>query len=91
MPLPSPPLPPLTRITDILRILSMLTNWVFALLMAISTIFIFFAAFSYLTAFGDPEKIKTANRRLIFAVVAIIVGLVALGVRPIIEQLLVGY
>lgn len=88
---PPPPPPPITQLTDVLRILNSLTSWAFAILMALATIFIFIAAFSYLTALGDPEKIKIANRRLIFAAVAIAVGLVALGVRPVVEQLLRGY
>jgi len=49
--------------------------------------FILYAAFIYLTAGGDPEKVKTASNQLIYAAVAIAVALVAQGIRFIVAQL----
>lgn len=77
-------------IQDILRVLNTLVNWMFAILMILAVIFIFYAAYLYLTAGGDPEKVKSATRQLIFAAVAIAVALVAQGVRFVVEQLLRG-
>src|SRR3989344_1037062 len=74
-------------IEDIINILGTLLNWMFTLLMIVATMFILYAAFIYLTARGDPEKVKTASNQLIYAAVAIAVALVAQGIRFIVAQL----
>ncbi|MBI5220915.1 MAG: hypothetical protein HY978_03750 [Candidatus Liptonbacteria bacterium] len=54
-------------------------NWVFTFLIIIAIIFILVAAFEYLTAGGNDEKISKAHKRLIYAAVAIVVGILAKG------------
>lgn len=65
-----------------------LLNYVFAVLILIAIIFVFVAAFRYLTAGGDPEKVGGANRTLIYAAVAIAVGLLAKAIPLIVGSLL---
>lgn len=77
-------------IEEIIDILERLLNWMFTLLMIVAVMFILYAAFIYLTAGGDPEKVKTASNQLIYAAVAIAVALVAQGIRFIVEQLVQG-
>ncbi len=77
-------------IEEIINILERLLNWMFTLLMIVAVMFILYAAFIYLTAGGDPEKVKTASNQLIYAAVAIAVALVAQGIRFIVEQLVQG-
>jgi hypothetical protein len=81
--------PPVKRlyIEDILRILQTAINWIFSILLIVAVIFILLAAFSYLFSAGDPEKVKTAQSRLIYAAVAIGVGLIAEGIQFIVRQL----
>ncbi|MBI4119494.1 MAG: hypothetical protein HY456_01440 [Parcubacteria group bacterium] len=86
----SPPQAPVTRIEDLIRVLNTLVNWLFAILMIIAVIFIFYAAYLYLTAGGDPEKVKTATKQLVFAAIAIAVALIAQGVKFVVSQLLGG-
>src|SRR3989344_1106012 len=76
-----------SSIEDIIDILDRLLNWMFTILMTVAVTFILYAAFVYLTAGGDPEKVKTASNQLIYAAVAIAVALVAKGIRFIVEQL----
>jgi len=80
----------ITRPEQIIDILNTLINWVFTILLIVAVFFIFRAAFLYLTAAGDPDKVKQASNQLIFAAVAIAVAFVALGVRFIVGQLLGG-
>ncbi len=77
------PLPPspLTTFEDFLSILRYVVNFVFTLLMILAIIFILIAAFNYLTAMGNPEKIKSAQSMLIYAAVAIAIALIAQGVQ----------
>lgn len=77
---------PLT-IQRIIRILATLINWIFTILLILATFFIFYAAYLYLTAAGDPEKVKKASNQLIYAAVSIAVAFVAQGVRFLVEQL----
>jgi uncharacterized membrane protein len=72
-----------------LGILNTFINWVFTILLILAVIFILMAAFKYLTAQGDAEKISGAHRMLIYAVVAIAVALLAQGLRFIVGELVV--
>ena len=54
----------------------------------IATLFILFAAYNYLTAQGAPEKINTAHKQLLYAGIAIVVALLAVGTSAIIRNFL---
>jgi len=83
-----PPNPGITRVNDVVRILGYLVNVLFTIFMVIAVIFIFYAAFLYLTAKGEPEKISTANKQLVYSAVAIAVALVAVGVREVVLNII---
>lgn len=73
---------------DILAIFNRITNWIFTILLILAVIFILLAAFNYLTgAAGDGEKIKTAHRMLIFAVVAVAIAFLAQGILFVVSEL----
>jgi len=78
---------PVTRFEDILRILNTLINWIFTILLTVAVLFIIMAAFAYLGSAGDVEKVQSAQNKLIYAAVAIGVGLIAKGVEFIVRQL----
>ncbi len=52
-------------------------GWVFFGFVVLSVIMVLVAAFKYLTAAGDPEKVKSASHTLLYAAVAIVVALLA--------------
>lgn len=52
-------------------------------LMAISVIVILYAGFQYMTAGGNEEKVSDATKTLTYAIVGIVVGLLAFSVGPI--------
>jgi len=83
-----PPTQKFSTFQDILGIINTFLSWIFTLLLVLAAIFIILAAFYYLTAGGDEEKISKAKGRLIYAVVAIAIGLVATSVRFVVEQLI---
>jgi VIT1/CCC1 family predicted Fe2+/Mn2+ transporter len=49
---------------------------------------IIWAAFLFLTSGGAPEKIKTAKNVLIYAILAIVLGLIAFGVAGFVGSLI---
>lgn len=57
---------------------------------ALTIIFIFYAAFLYLTAGGAEDKVKKANKQLIYAVIAIVVALFAYGLPLFVDTTLRG-
>jgi len=65
-----------------------ITNWLFYFLIILAVIFIIFAAFKYLTAAGEPEKVKSASHMLLYAAIAIVVGIVAKAVPSLIGSVL---
>lgn len=67
-----------------------LINWVFWLVIIMSIIFTLVAAFRYLTAAGDPEKVKRAGATLLYVVIAIVVALLAKGFPLLISSFFGG-
>lgn len=86
-PLPTPPdiaATPTAFFTSIKTIFNLL----FALLLVLAVVFVLFAAFKYLTAAGDPEKVKSANHQIMYAAIAIVIALVARAVPGLVCQFL---
>lgn len=59
---------------DMIKLIWNIVGWVFAFFIATAAIYLIIAAFSYLNAEGDAEKISKAKRELIYAVIAIVIA-----------------
>jgi len=68
-------------------ILCNILNVMFDALMMISVIMVLYAAFEYITANGDSEKITTARRIILYAACGIIAALVAKGFPSLVASL----
>ena len=77
-----------TSFGGFIDIFNTLIGWLFTVLLILSVIFIILAAFSYLTAGGEEEKISTAHKKIIYAVVALVVAFLAQGIRFVVAELL---
>jgi membrane-associated phospholipid phosphatase len=83
------PAPPITSASQLQNfICTIIVGWMFTFLVILAIIFVLVAAFKYLTASGDPEKVKGASHQLIYAAVAIIVAIFAKGLPLIIGSIL---
>lgn len=78
------PSAPVTNLQGIADLLCTIGLWMFNILIFVAILFAFYAAFVYLTARGDAEKIKSANHTLIYIAVAVMVALVARFVPSIV-------
>jgi len=65
-----------------------ITNWLFYFLIILTVIFIIIAAFKYLTAGGDPEKVKGASHMLLYAAIAVVVGILARAVPTLVGSVI---
>lgn len=79
---------PITTLTGFQTfICTVIAAWMFTFLIVLAVVFVLVAAFKYLTAAGDPEKVKSAGSTLIYAAVAIVVALFARGLPLIVGSL----
>jgi heme/copper-type cytochrome/quinol oxidase subunit 2 len=79
---------PVETPSQLMGVIADIVGWAYTIFFVVAVLFIIFAAFNYLTASGNPEKIKTAHSQLMWAIVAIVVALMAVGIRMIIEHFL---
>lgn len=82
---PPPPPPQLFSDTgDVFNFIENIISFLFWIIMMFAVIFILWAAFNYLTAQGNPEKVQSAQKMLLYAVIAIVIALIARSVPAII-------
>ncbi len=65
-------------------------GWFFTFLIVLAAIFALVAAYKYLTAGGDPEKVKSASNVLIYAAIAVVAALFARGLPLLVSSLIGG-
>ncbi len=67
----------LPRDADLIGILILIANWLFTILMALAAISIVAAAFIFISSGGDSEKLNTARNWVIYALIGVLVALLA--------------
>jgi phosphoglycerol transferase MdoB-like AlkP superfamily enzyme len=73
---------------DVIEVLGGLVNWMFYILMIVAALFLVFAGFTYLTASGDPDKVKKAHDSVMWALVGVAVAVMARGLVALVEKIL---
>ena len=81
---------PLGGTNDISTLVSNIINFLIILAVPITAILIVYAGFLYITSAGNDEKVKTAQKALIWAIIGFAIVLVASSVPIIIEKFLSG-
>ena len=80
-----------SRIQSVEGVISALTTaitWFQNILLILAVLAVLYAAFIYITARGDEDKVGTAKKALLYAAIGIAIVLLAYSVRPILEQFL---
>jgi hypothetical protein len=80
--------PPITSAQALLNFMCTIFSWMFYFLITLSLIMILVAAFTYVTANGNPEKVGKATKMILYAAIGIAVALIAKGVPSIIASIL---
>lgn len=76
-------------VTWIQTILTRVLDWiVWPIFFAVSVIMFIVAGFLYVTARGEPGKIQTANKAVVWAVVGIIIAILGFSATEIITSIL---
>ena len=71
---------------DLMEKIMTLAGWMYGLLMVLGVVFVLYAAFLYLISQGSDERISSAKKVLIYAIVALVVAVLAGGVSSLIED-----
>jgi hypothetical protein len=79
---------PIKSVDDIINILKNVVTYLYTAFYIVAVGYILLAAFTFLRAGEDSKKVEEAKGRLKYAVVAIVVALVASGVAKILKNFL---
>lgn len=60
--------------------ITVVLNWVYAAVGLVAVIYIIYSATAYLTSQGDPGKIKQASQSIAFAVVGLLIVILAAAI-----------
>ncbi|MDP2910086.1 MAG: hypothetical protein Q8N69_03400 [bacterium] len=72
----------------VFTIIQTLVNWLFYILIIAAIFIIIWAAFTFLTAGGDPEKVAKARNLILYAIVAIVVAFLAQAIIFLIVRIM---
>ena len=79
----------ITNVSQILNVVRYIVKLIYWLFFLFAILFVILAAFNYLTASGDAVKVKKATNMLIYAVVAVVVALIAWGIETIVRNAII--
>ena len=74
---------------DVMLTLNNIVNWLFAILLIVAVIFLVIGGLQYVMAQGDAEKIKKAGQYILYALIGVIVALLARGLVTLVEKFMV--
>ena len=84
------PGPIITSPVQIAQLIQKVLNFVGAIVLVIALIMLLWAAILYLTAGGSEERVGRAKSYLIYAIVGIVVAVLAFSVIPFVQTVLQG-
>lgn len=87
-PVTGAPVTSVQSINDVTRIIVSLVNWITGLFFVAAILSLFYAAYLYMSASGDEEKLGKAKNQLIYSIIAIAIALLAGSVRYIVASVL---
>lgn len=76
---------PIKEATGLVAVLENIVRWAQYIFFTVAAFMFILAAFFYLTAAGEEEKLRKAKNTLIYAVVATVIALLSLGFTAIIR------
>jgi len=72
---------------NIMNLLNTIANWLLTILLIVAAIFIIIAGFLFVTAMGDPEKVKSARNFILWALIGVAVALASKGLVLLIREI----
>ena len=82
--------PPITSVADVQNTIAGIVNWMISGFWIAAVGAIIWAAFTFLTAGDEKEKVEKAKKMLLYAVIAAAIALLANGISGITYSILKG-
>lgn len=79
---------PIKTPDDVTNFINGVLYWISIIFWIAAVGFVFYAAYLYLTAAGSDEQVKKAKKQLLYAVIAIAIGLMAQGLPAFVKAFL---
>lgn len=79
---------PITQVGQVNNIIVNIVRWMIYIFWVFAVGFFIWAAFLYLTAGGDEEKVKLARQKVVTGLIAAAIALLATGIRAIVLSFL---
>ena len=76
----------ISTMDELYALIQEIRNWIYGLLALIVVIFLLIAAYYFITAAGSEEKVKSGREMVKYAIIGIVIMLLAAGVFGIIES-----
>ena len=73
--------------SDVVDIFIRVLGWTYSIFFIVAVFMILMAAYTYLTAQAEPEKIKNATNQIVWASIAIAVALLAVSISMIVKSI----
>jgi cytochrome bd-type quinol oxidase subunit 2 len=70
------------------QIVNDITNFIFVIALAVAVIMIIIAAFHFLTSGGDQNKIRTAKNIFLYAIIGLLITLLAKAIVSMVKQVM---
>jgi len=61
-------------------------TWLITIILIVAALFIVIAAFTFVTAGGDPEKVNKARDQVLYALIGVVVALLAYGLVLLVKK-----
>lgn len=75
---------------DVMQVLDRIVDWLFTILLIIAVIWLILAAYYFVTAQGDPDRISKARNMVLYALIGVLVAFAARGLVLLVEKIVGG-
>lgn len=81
---------PINSAQDIINLAGRVSQWFSTIFWIVAGIMVLYGGFLYMTAAGNDEQVKKAHKQLLYAVIAIAVGILSAGLPGLVSSFLGG-
>lgn len=82
--------PTIKTTADVFATINSIITLIMSVVVILAVIVILYAAYLYITAKGDPKNIDTAKTAILYAVIAVVIVLIAKGIIMVVANILGG-
>ena len=73
-------------INSFIKAIDLIAKWMYNILLALGVVFVLYAAFLYMISQGNEERMERAKKVLIYAIVALVIAVLAGGISSVVED-----